>query len=104
MSTAKGNTASVLERFPNDWHVIVQLSQADEEFRELCEDYSQCHAILTRLRDSKEADKSRLREYETTTKELEFEIARAIEATGLKDGDFDDQPEKRTPFYAQEQS
>ena len=104
MSTAKGNTASVLERFPNDWHLIVQLSQADDEFRELCEDYTQCQVILTRLRDSKEADNSRLREYETTTKELEFEIARAIEATGITGGDFDDQPEKRKPFYRQEQS
>jgi hypothetical protein len=92
MSTTKGNTASVLERFPNDWHLIVQLSQADEEFRELCEHYTQCQAILTRLRDSTDADQSRLCEYETTTRELEFEIARAVEATGLRGRDLDGQP------------
>lgn len=80
MSTMKGAATSVLERFPDRWHVIVQLCKDDEEFCELCDHYSECQMVLARMRASVEEDQKRLREYESLTRELELEIRTAIEA------------------------
>ena len=84
MSTTNGAAISVLERFPDRWHVIVQLCKDDEEFCELCEHYSECQMVLARLRASIETDQTRLREYESTTRELELEIRMVIEATVIE--------------------
>jgi hypothetical protein len=80
MSTLKGAASSVLERFPDDWHVIVQLCKDDEDFRELCDHYSECQAVLAQLNDSSCAGRDRLREYETLMGELEQEIRGTIQS------------------------
>ena len=85
MSTTKGAAICVLERFPDRWHVIVQLCKDDEEFCELCEHYSECQMVLARMRASIEADQKRLREYESMTRELELEIRMVIEAQPSKE-------------------
>ena len=85
MPTTKGVAISVLERFPDRWHVIVQLCKDDEEFCELCEHYSECQMVLARLRASIETDQERLREYESTTRELESEIRMVIDSHPSED-------------------
>ena len=74
----------MLERFPDRWNVIVQLCKDDEEFCELCEHYSECQMVLARMRASIEPDQKRLREYESTTTELELEIRMIIDAIDVK--------------------
>jgi hypothetical protein len=80
MSTVKGAAVSVLERFPESWHVIVELCKDHEDFRELCDHYSECQMVLARLRDSIDTDRNRMTEYEATTRELESEIYSIIAA------------------------
>jgi len=80
MTSARAAATSVLERFLGDSHVIVQLYQDNDDFRELCDHFAECHEVLSRLRDSTKADPARVKEYETLTTELEQEIRAAIDA------------------------
>ena len=80
MSSTRSTTASVLESFPNDWHVIVEICRENEDFRELRDHYSECATLLTRLRSEADPDSRRVAEYEGLTKELEQEIRKTIDA------------------------
>ena len=80
MPSTTTTTASVLERFPDDWHVIVELCRENEDFRELCDHYTECTAVVTRLRTATDPDSRQLAEYEDLTKELEQEIRKTVDA------------------------
>lgn len=73
--------ASVLERFPGDWHVIVELSRRSEDFREMCNHYLECKAVLAELTAAEGADPQRINEYETLVSELETEIRQTVDAS-----------------------
>ena len=72
--------ASVLEKFPDDWHVIVDLCRENEDFRELCDHYTECAAVLARLRTATSPDSRHVSEYEDLMKELEQEIRETVDA------------------------
>ncbi len=80
MPSTTTTTASVLERFPDDWHVIVELCRENEDFRELCDHYTECAAVLVRLRTATDPDSRQLEEYRDLTKELEQEIRETVDA------------------------
>ena len=80
MSSTRTTTASVLERFPDDWHVIVELCRENEDFRELCDHYTECAAVLARRRTATDPDSRHVAEYEDLTKELEQEIRKTVDA------------------------
>ncbi|MGI9474000.1 MAG: hypothetical protein ACR2NZ_20845 [Rubripirellula sp.] len=74
---ATGNpiaAATVLERYPDKWHIIVQLCRVDEDFRELCDHYAECLTVVTHLDADTNGDAVRLREYRVLIRELEVEI------------------------------
>ena len=80
MTAARTAATSVLERFPDHSHVIVQLYREDETFRELCDHFAECRDVSSNLRASTKADASRIEEYETLTNELEQEIREIVDA------------------------
>ena len=80
MTPARTAAPSVLERFPDHWHLIVQLYREDEDFRELCDHFAECRDVLSNLQASIEADPKRIEEYETLTSELEQEIRKTVDA------------------------
>ena len=80
MTAARTAAPSVLERFPNHWHVIVQLYRENEDFRELCDHFAECRDVLSNLRASSQTDPKRIAEYETLTYELEREIGQTVAA------------------------
>ena len=79
MRSARNTEASVLEKFPNDWHAIVELCRASEDFRELCDHYRECMAVLSDLRSADNPDSRRIEEYEVLTAELELEIRNTVD-------------------------
>jgi hypothetical protein len=79
MSSTRTTTSSVLERFPDDWYVIVELCRENEDFRELCDHYTECTAVIARLRKAVDSDSHQLTEYEDLTKGLEQEIRKAVD-------------------------
>ena len=80
MPSTRTTTASVLERFPDDWYVIVELCRENEDFRELCDHYIECTAVIARLLKATDPDSRQLTEYEDLTKELEQEIRETVDA------------------------
>ena len=78
MPPTRTTAATVLERFPDQWHVIVELSGASEDFRELCQHHSECEAALESIRAAATPDADRIAEYEGVVKGLEQEIRRII--------------------------
>ncbi len=80
MKSTRATAPGVLERFPDDWQVIVRLCGQSEGFRELCEHYAECQAVLARLRSSADAKRDRVQEYEDLVEELEQEIRRTLDA------------------------
>jgi hypothetical protein len=80
MSSTRTTTSSILQRFPDDWYVIVELCRENEDFRELCDHYTECTAVIARLRKAVDSDSRQLTEYEDLTKGLEQEIRKAVDA------------------------
>ena len=80
MPSTRTTAASVLEKFPDDWHVIVELCRENEDFRELCDHYTECAAVLARLRTATAPDSRHASEYEDLMKELEQEIRETVDA------------------------
>ena len=70
--------ASVLERYPDCWHIVVELCRRDEDFRELCDHYAECLQVRKRLEGQQDAAPTRLREYRDLIRELENEIEAII--------------------------
>ena len=80
MTSTRATAAGVLERFPGDWQLIIRLCGKDEAFRELCEHYAECQAMLGRLRTSGNAKQALVREYEDLVGELELEVRKTLDA------------------------
>ena len=71
----------IRERFPDKSHIIDLLMAEDSEFLTLCEDYDVCVYALRYWAKSKEPEaNTRVDEYHTLVRELEEEIAQALEA------------------------
>jgi len=71
----------IRERFPDKNHNIDLLMAEDPEFPDLCEDYDACVNALRYWAKSKEPEaNTRVDEYHTLVRELEEEIAQALEA------------------------
>ena len=73
----KNSVPRVLEKFPESWHVIVQLAQENADFREQCEHLAECELTLARLQEEG-GEAKRIDEYETLMRELEQEIERCV--------------------------
>ena len=82
MSPTRQSTANVLEQFPDEWHVIVELVRESEDFRELSNHYVECITVLDRLRRAENPDEARVAEYVILTHELEFEMRNMIQIAG----------------------
>ena len=80
MASTRTAACSVLERFPDDWRVIVKLCRENEDFHELCDHYTECTAVIARLLKETDPDSRELTEYEDLTKELEQEIRETVDA------------------------
>ena len=80
MTPARTAAPSVLDRFPDHWHHIVQLYREDEDFRELCDHFAECQDVLSNLHGSTDTDPKRIEEYEILTNELEREIRKTVDA------------------------
>ena len=71
----------IRERFPDKTHTIDLLMAEDPEFLTLCEDYDACVNALRYWAKSKEPEaETRVNEYRTLVRELQEEIAQALEA------------------------
>ena len=81
MRSPRATEASVLERFPDDWHVIVELCRSSEDFRELCDHHRECMAVLSDLHAAEIPNSHRIEEYEVLTAELEQEIRNTIDTS-----------------------
>lgn len=74
---------SIIRIFPEFEEQIDFLFQTDENFRDLCSDYSLCAAMVQRLKNKLNKETSDLEEYEELQQHLEDEILQNI----LKDND-----------------
>jgi hypothetical protein len=71
----------IRERFPDKKHTIDLLMTKDPEFFDLCEDHDACVDALLYWAKSKEPEaNTRVNEYHILVRELEEEIAQALEA------------------------
>ena len=82
MRSTRTTEASALEKFPDDWPIIVELCRKSEDFRELCDHYRECMAVLAVHRAAENPDSRRINEYEALTAELEQEIRHTIQSSG----------------------
>jgi hypothetical protein len=80
MKTTHTGAARVSERFPDDRHAIERLYGQHDEFREMCEHYSECQLVLARFRSSADAKQDRVQEYKDLIEELEQEIRKTLDA------------------------
>lgn len=73
--------ACVLERFPEKAGLIRELVLSNMEFRSICEDYAEALNTLVHFRARPDADeRPEVAEYEVLIRELEAELAAALEA------------------------
>ena len=74
-------TRHIRERFPDKTHTIDLLMAKDPEFFDLCEDHDACVDALRYWAKSKEPEaETRANEYHILVRELQQEIAQAIDA------------------------
>ena len=78
MTSTNTAAATVLEKFPERWPIVVQLYQDNADFREQCHHYAECLGCLTDLQKNN-GIAMRIQEYEVLVAELEDEIRRSIE-------------------------
>jgi hypothetical protein len=68
-------------RFPDKTHTIDHLMAKDPEFLDLCMDYDACvDALRYWAKSEKPEAETRVNEYHTLVRELQEEIAQALEA------------------------
>lgn len=72
----------VLACYPKSGVAIQSLFDKDEEFRELCEDYAECTAVLDRLRREQGATDPRIEEYCELRVSLERDLQNRISESG----------------------
>ena len=71
----------IRERFPDKKHSIDLLMAKDPEFLDLCEDHDACvDALRYWAKSEKSEAETRVDEYRTLVRELQEEIAQALEA------------------------
>ena len=71
----------IRERFPDKTHTIDLLIANDPEFLDLCEDHDACvDALRYWAKSEKSEAETRVDEYRTLVRELQEEIAQALEA------------------------
>ena len=71
----------IRKRFPDKKHAIDLLILEDPEFLTLCEDHDACvDALRYWAKSEKPEAKTRVNEYHTLIRELQQEIAQALEA------------------------
>jgi len=71
----------IRERFPDKSHTIDLLMDKDPEFFDLCEDHDACVNALRYWAESEALEaETRVNEYRTLVRELQEEIAQALEA------------------------
>ena len=68
----------VFARFPESKPEIQKLYNENVDFRELCEDYIECLAVLDRLLESQDAGGSRIEQYCELRVNLEHDIIERI--------------------------
>ncbi len=74
-------TRHIQDRFPDKKHSIDLLMAQDPEFLTLCEDHDACvDALRYWARSEKPEAETRLNEYRALVRELQEEIAQALEA------------------------
>lgn len=74
-------TRHIRERFPDKKHTIDLLMAKDPEFLDLCEDFDACvDALRYWAKSEKPEAETRVKEYHTLVRELQEEIAQALEA------------------------
>ncbi|MBW2428854.1 MAG: hypothetical protein JRF56_07850 [Deltaproteobacteria bacterium] len=74
-------TCYVHEKFPYKKHSIDRLATEDPEFLSLCEDYDACINALRYWTKSKAPEaENRVHEYRMLVRDLQEEIAQALEA------------------------
>ena len=74
-------TRHIFERFPYKKHSIDLLAAEDPEFLSLCEDYDACVSAMQYWAKSKAPEaETRANEYRALVRDLQEEIAQAIEA------------------------
>lgn len=74
-------TRHIRMQFPDNKHDIDHLMTEDPEFLTLCEDHDACVNALRYWAESKEPEaETRVHEYRTLVRELQDEIAQALEA------------------------
>ena len=70
----------IRDTFPDKKHTLDLLMAQDSEFLALCEDHDACVDALRYWADSKEPEaETRVSEYRTLVRELQEEIAQALE-------------------------
>ena len=74
-------TRHIRERFPDKTHAIDLLVAKDPEFLDLCEDHEACvDALRYWAKSEKPEAETRIDEYRALVRELQEEIAQALEA------------------------
>lgn len=68
----------VLSRFPQAKEAIRHAFGEDEVFRELCDDYLECLAVIARLRRAQGMDDDRIEQYCEFSVHLEHELLNRI--------------------------
>ena len=77
-STDRQQLNKLVDRFPHAEARIRNLFMEDEDFRELCLDYSECLAVIARLRQEPEANHPLLEDYCETRVNLERELLKSL--------------------------
>ncbi len=74
----------LIQHFPQHWRQIRWLLQENEDFRELCDDYSACIEMQRQWRPMKTPSTQKwLEEYEVLQSELETEISDFLKKADL---------------------
>jgi hypothetical protein len=68
----------VLERFPQQAALVVDLTERSESFRSLCEDYALVLDALAQLQNASRSPDGQIEEYRSYLLELELDIADAL--------------------------
>ena len=79
MTSKKLIIETLMEKFPDQAYLIVELFEESDSFRSLCEDYMECRQVIERLKYATTmVEQGYLQEYNILFEELEEEITHRI--------------------------
>ena len=79
MTSKKLIIEALMEKFPDQANLIIELFEESDSFRSLCEDYLECRQVIERLKFATTmVELGYLQEYKTLFEELEDEITNRI--------------------------